>query len=40
MSTQRARVTNPDHYIASVVLVILMACLGALVFGFLAGRGF
>jgi hypothetical protein len=40
MPTQRARVTNPDYYISSVILVILMACLGALMFGFLAGGGF
>jgi hypothetical protein len=40
MNTQRAHVTNPDHYISTVIISILVACIGALVFGFVAGQGF
>jgi hypothetical protein len=37
MRRQRASVTNPDYYILMVVVVILAACVGALMVGFAAG---
>jgi len=40
MRTEQAHVTNPAHYIPSVIVAILVACIGALVLGFVAGQGF
>jgi hypothetical protein len=37
MSRERALVTNPDHYVLKVIAFILIACVGALVFGAIAG---
>ncbi len=40
MSYQRALVTNPDHYVSTVVCLILAASAVALVVGIVAGLGF
>ncbi len=37
MSRERVLVTNPDHYVLKVVAFILIACVGALAFGIVAG---
>ncbi len=39
MRRRRAYVTNPDYYIPMVIVVILAACVGALLVGFAAGQG-
>jgi hypothetical protein len=39
MRNNRAPVTNPDHYIAAVVFLILAASVAALLFGTVIGQG-
>jgi hypothetical protein len=39
MISQDAPVTNPNHYVSTVILLILVASVAALVLGLLAGTG-
>jgi hypothetical protein len=39
MRSNRAPVTNPDHYVAAVVFLILAASVAALIFGTVIGQG-
>lgn len=37
MKTQRALVTNSEHYVATVIYLILAGCVAALILGLVAG---